>query len=73
MLDSRERIIDAAAQVFGARGVAGATTRRIAEVAGVNEVTIFRLFGSKAALLEEVTRTQVGTPPTAPLPGWGGP
>ena len=68
MLDSRERIIDAAARLFGEHGVAGTTTRRIAEVAGVNEVTIFRLFGSKAALLEEVTRTQVGAPPPAPLP-----
>ena len=66
--DSRDRIIDAAARLFGEHGVAGTTTRRVAEVAGVNEVTIFRLFGSKTALLEEVTRTQVGAAPVAPLP-----
>lgn len=35
------------------RGFLGATTRRIAQAAGVNEVTLFRRFGSKQALLKE--------------------
>lgn len=50
---SRTRLLEAAAQVFSEAGFRGATTRRIAEVAGVNEVTLFRLFGSKAQLLTE--------------------
>lgn len=53
---SRCRLIEAAARVYAACGFRGATTRRIAEEAGVNEVTLFRLFGSKAALLEEAVR-----------------
>jgi len=62
--------MDAAARVYAAAGFRGATTRRIAEEAGVNEVTIFRLFGSKAALIEEALRrsTVVPPPPTATLP-----
>jgi AcrR family transcriptional regulator len=55
-MDTRERILSAAAQVFGASGVRGATTRRIAERAGVNEVTVFRLFGDKKTLLKEAVR-----------------
>lgn len=50
--DSRQRLIEAAASVYATAGFRGATTRRIAEEAGVNEVTLFRLFGSKAALIE---------------------
>jgi AcrR family transcriptional regulator len=46
----REDILDAAAQVFAQHGFRGSTTRRIAEAAGVNEITIFRQFGSKEAM-----------------------
>jgi AcrR family transcriptional regulator len=49
----REDILDAAAQVFAQHGFRGSTTRRIAEAAGVNEITIFRQFGSKEALIRE--------------------
>jgi len=55
---SRERILEAAARVYATSGFRGATTRRIAEEAGVNEVTLFRLFGSKAVLLSEAMRRQ---------------
>ena len=51
---SRERILDAAARVYAKHGFRGATTRLIAIEAGVNEVTLFRTFGSKGALLEAV-------------------
>lgn len=54
--ESKQRLIEAAVSVFGECGFRGATTRRIAEAAGVNEVTLFRLFGSKSALLEEAVR-----------------
>ena len=58
---TRQRLIDAAIRVCSERGLHGATTREIAEVAGVNEVTLFRHFGSKekliAALFEQVLAT----------------
>jgi AcrR family transcriptional regulator len=59
--EPRQRLIDAAIAVFGECGFRGATTRRIAEAAGVNEVTLFRLFGSKSALLEEAVRQSQAT------------
>jgi AcrR family transcriptional regulator len=52
--DHRHRIIEAAARVYAQHGWRGATTRRIAEEAGVNEVTLFRQFGSKHALLDQM-------------------
>ena len=56
---TRDHLLDAAARVFAEHGFRGATTRLIAEKAGVNEVTLFRLFGSKDALLGEAIRTRV--------------
>ena len=53
---SRQKLLDAAARIYGEYGFRGATTRRIAEEAGVNEVTLFRLFGSKSQLLAEAIR-----------------
>lgn len=52
-MDRRQEILAAAAGVFAQYGFLGATTRRIAEAAGVNEVTLFRYFGSKETLLLE--------------------
>ena len=49
--DTRQRIITAAIQLFGQVGYARASTRLIAETAGVNEVTLFRHFGNKKNLL----------------------
>ncbi|MBW4428573.1 MAG: TetR/AcrR family transcriptional regulator [Nostoc desertorum CM1-VF14] len=51
---TRTRLIEAASQVFAGLGVQGATTREIARVAGVNEVTLFRHFASKEQLLGAV-------------------
>ena len=48
--ETKQRIIQAAAQAFGKMGYDGATTRAIAEAAGVNEVTLFRHFGNKKNL-----------------------
>ena len=53
---TRIQILTAAAHLYGEHGFRGTTTRRIAEEAGVNEVTIFRLFGTKAALLDAAIR-----------------
>lgn len=49
--ETRERILIAAREVIGRKGKRGATTREIADVAGVNEATLFRHFGTKEALL----------------------
>ena len=51
---TRTRIIQAGMQVFAQEGLHGATTREIARVAGVNEVTLFRHFASKEQLLGAV-------------------
>ncbi len=60
----RERILEAAARVYAKHGFRGATTRLIATEAEVNEVTLFRTFGSKGALLEAVLMHSVaGTEP----------
>lgn len=48
--DTRQKIIDAAFKLFGEHGYTGSSTRAIAAEAGVNEVTLFRHFGSKQNL-----------------------
>jgi AcrR family transcriptional regulator len=66
---NRERILEAAARVYAKHGFRGSTTRLIATEAGVNEVTLFRIFGSKSALLEAVlTQQKAGQPAVATLP-----
>jgi AcrR family transcriptional regulator len=52
MQDIRERILDAATRVYTEAGFRGTTTRRVAQEADVNEVTLFRHFGTKEALLK---------------------
>jgi AcrR family transcriptional regulator len=60
-MDTRTAILNAAVQVFSQHGFRGSTTRRIADAAEVNEVTIFRYFGSKEALLQEaLNESEVG-------------
>jgi AcrR family transcriptional regulator len=51
---TREKILAAAARVFAEEGLAGSTTRAIAKSAGVNEVTLFRHFGTKDRLIAAV-------------------
>jgi AcrR family transcriptional regulator len=52
-MNHRDAILTAAAGVFAQHGFRGSTTRRIADAAGVNEITLFRQFGSKEALIRE--------------------
>ncbi|MEO7136690.1 MAG: helix-turn-helix domain-containing protein [Gemmatimonadales bacterium] len=64
----RNQLLDAAARLYAEAGYRGATTRRIAGEAGVNEVTLFRHFGSKDALIREaITRAGLSSV-TEPLP-----
>ncbi len=50
--DTETRILAAAAALIAERGYSATTTSAIAEQAGVNEVTLFRRFGSKAGILD---------------------
>lgn len=49
-----DRIIEAAIQLVSDKGYAAATTKSIAELAGVNEVTVFRHFGNKRGILRAI-------------------
>ncbi|HEY9749571.1 MAG TPA: TetR/AcrR family transcriptional regulator [Allocoleopsis sp.] len=51
---TRDRLVAAAIEVFATEGLQGATTREIARVAEVNEVTLFRHFKNKNHLLQAV-------------------
>ncbi|MGH7517107.1 MAG: TetR/AcrR family transcriptional regulator [Gemmatimonadales bacterium] len=55
--DTRHRLIEVTARLFAEAGYHGTTTRRIAQEAALNEVTLFRHFGSKDALIREALQT----------------
>lgn len=57
--ERREKIIDAAAQLFAHQGFHGTNTREIAQVAGVSENTVFRNFDSKEALFWATVRSRL--------------
>jgi AcrR family transcriptional regulator len=67
-MDVKDKILRAAATVFSEVGFRGATTRRIAQEAGVNEITLFRHFGSKERLLQEAIACEGVRPAAIPLP-----
>ncbi|WP_110396105.1 TetR family transcriptional regulator [Pseudogracilibacillus auburnensis] len=52
IISTKDKIIDAAIELVNEKGYKGATTRAIAERAGVNEVTLFRHFGNKKGIVE---------------------
>src|SRR6266540_1415540 len=51
--DTRTKILEAAATAFVAEGFRASTTNSIADLAGVNEVTVFRHFPQKQQLYWE--------------------
>ncbi|WP_461832849.1 TetR/AcrR family transcriptional regulator [Desulfothermus sp.] len=55
---TRDRIIEAAYTLFSEKGYHGTSTREIANAASVSEVTLFRNFGSKELLFEEVLKNK---------------
>lgn len=59
MDDTEQRIIEAAVKVFSEKGFSGTSTREIAATAGVNEVTLFRKFGSKKNILNKIIHRAV--------------
>jgi AcrR family transcriptional regulator len=64
----RDEILAAAAHVFAQHGFRGSTTRRIADTAGVNEITLFRQFGSKEELIRQAMHYCSQFVGFAPLP-----
>lgn len=79
-MDVRTRILQAAAAVYADAGFRGTTTRRVAAKAGVNEITLFRHFGTKEALVQaalaatnrEACSAPLGEPvdPSLEIYGW---
>lgn len=67
-MDLRQKILNAATELYAETGFRGTTTRQIAHLAGVNEVTVFRHFGSKTALLHEAIRCACATSGPGVLP-----
>lgn len=53
---SKDRIMQAAVDLFLEKGISETTTKAIAEHAQVNEVTLFRNFGNKHGLLLAITQ-----------------
>src|SRR5688572_32430565 len=63
-MNVKDQLLEAALQVYAESGYRGATTRRIATAAGVNEITLFRHFGSKDALIREaISRARTSAVP----------
>jgi TetR/AcrR family fatty acid metabolism transcriptional regulator len=58
--DKRQRIIDAAVEVFSAKGFFGARVAEIAEIAGVADGTIYLYFKSKDDLLISLFEERMG-------------
>ena len=57
--DTPRRILDAAADEFAERGLAGARVDRIAERAGANKQRIYAYFGSKDQLFDRVVEDRI--------------
>jgi AcrR family transcriptional regulator len=60
----QQRIVEAAVQLFSRQGYSGTTTRQIADLADVNEASVFRYFSKKqdlfwAALYSQLERLHV--------------
>ncbi|WP_328603450.1 TetR/AcrR family transcriptional regulator [Amycolatopsis sp. NBC_00345] len=59
--ETRSKIVDVAARLLREQGPAAVTTRGVAEGAGVQAPTIYRLFGDKDGLLDAVAEHVMAT------------
>jgi AcrR family transcriptional regulator len=60
--NTKELLLQATLKLISEKGYLGTTTREIAKEAGVTEITLFRNFGSKELLFEEVLKTYTFLP-----------
>ncbi|MFZ5966115.1 MAG: TetR/AcrR family transcriptional regulator [Bacillota bacterium] len=58
-IGTKNKIINASIKLFSSQGYKKTTTKAIADLAGVNEVTIFRQFGTKTGILEEIIESRM--------------
>ncbi|NKQ51436.1 TetR/AcrR family transcriptional regulator [Amycolatopsis sp. K13G38] len=58
-LETRSRIVEAAARLLHEEGPAAVTTRAVADAAGVQAPAIYRLFGDKDGLLDAVAEHEL--------------
>lgn len=58
---TRARVVDVAARLLQAEGPAAVTTRAVAQAAGIQAPTIYRLFGDKDGLLDAVAEHVMAT------------
>lgn len=65
MVSTRQRLTQAALELFLSQGISHTTTRQIADRAGVNEATLFRNFGNKYGLFLAVLQPspEIAAPP----------
>ncbi len=61
-LNTKEHLLKATLKLISEKGYLGATTREIALEAGVTELTLFRHFGSKERLFEELLKSHTFLP-----------
>jgi AcrR family transcriptional regulator len=61
--DSRQRILQAARELFGERGYSGTSVRAIAAAAGVDPAMVFYFFGTKQGLFSAVIDMSDRVPP----------
>ncbi len=61
-LETKEQLLKATLKLISEKGYLGATTREIAHEAGVTELTLFRHFGSKERLFEELLKSYTFLP-----------
>ena len=60
--ETRKKLLQATLELISEKGYIGATTREIAARAGVSELTLFRKFGKKENLFEEMLRNYTFLP-----------
>ncbi|MEU4707149.1 TetR/AcrR family transcriptional regulator [Nocardia salmonicida] len=59
---TRNQILDAAAELFGERGITETSTNRIAAAAGVSIGTVYRYFSDRSRMVDELW---TGSSPTS--------
>ena len=65
--ETNRKLLDATMKLISEKGYLGATTREIAGLAGVTELTLFRHFGTKERLFEELLNSRTFLPPLREL------